>query len=139
MGKDKIDKLIIYLMAIENYAKDIHYNCGGQDFYGKHLFADRIAENMSGYIDQLKEVCLLGHGFKPMHSSGYLNTASIVVPSGSSFVNIRTLMLDTLTHIESITNIAKGDENLLGAIAQDIQNNIGLLNIMLGDYSNDLY
>lgn len=133
MDREKIDKLIIYLMAIENYAKDIHYNCSGQDFYGKHLFADRMAENMSGYIDQLKEVCLLGHGFKPLHSSGYLNKASIVVPSGASFTSMQNLMLDTLAHIESITNISKGDENLLGAIAQDLQNNAGLLNIMLGD------
>ena len=43
-------------------------------------------------------------------------------------------MLNTLNVIESIVNISKGDENLLGAIAQDVQNNVGLINIMFGDF-----
>jgi len=119
-------------MAIENYAKDIHYNCSGQAFYGKHLFADRIAENMNKFIDQLKEVCLLGHNIKPLRSSEYLRQASELIPDDADFNSIRSLLIDTLVNISSIVNISRGDENLIGAIAQDIQNNVGLLNIMFG-------
>lgn len=132
MNRDKIDNLIVYLMAIDNYAKDMHYNCEGPNFYGDHLFADRFTDDMSEYIDQLKEICLLGHGFKPLHSSEYLRIAADIVPDGADFRSMRVLMIDTLAHIEEIINISKGDENLIGAIAQDVQNNVGLLNIMLG-------
>ena len=127
MDRYKIDLLIEYLMAIENFTKDIHYN-----FYGDHLFADRIADGMSDYIDQLKEICLLGHGFKTLYSGEYLIRASELIPLDINFENMLKLLLDCLKHIETIDNISKGDENLIGAIAQDIQNNVGLINIMLG-------
>lgn len=131
MQREKIDNLIVSLLAIANYAKDIHYNCSGPNFYGDHLFADRFVEGIYEYIDQLKEVCLLGHDIKPLHSSEYLIQAGQLVPDGYRFESIRTLMIDALILIEDIVNISKGDENLIGAIAQDIQNNVGLLNIML--------
>lgn len=133
MDKNKIDNLIIHLVAISNYSKDIHYNCAGDNFYGNHLFADRIGDGLSGYIDQLKEICLLGHKIDPLHSSEYLLRAADLIPLGADFRQLRNLLIDALEIIEHITNVSKGDENLLGAIAQDIQNNIGLINIMYGD------
>lgn len=133
MNRLNIDDLIVQVTAIQNYAKDIHYNCYGDDFYGKHLFADKCANKMSDYIDQLKEVCLLGHKIKPLPSLLYLRSASDKIPFDPSFRFLRDLMIDTLNQIEHITNLPKGDENLIGAIAQDIQNNVGLINIMLGD------
>lgn len=132
MNRDKIDNLIVYLMAIDNYAKDIHYTCEGPNFYGDHLFADRFTDDMSEYIDQLKEICLLGHNIKTLPSNEYLRRASEIIPDDADFISMRSLMIDTLAHIESIVNISKGDENLIGAIAQDVQNNVGLLNIMFG-------
>ena len=132
MNRTQIDNLIINLMAISHYSKDIHYNCTGDDFYGKHLFADRIHDNLSDYIDQLKEICLLGHQQDPLHSSVYLEQCSKIIPDGADFRKLERLMLNTLQLIEQIADISKGDENLIGAIAQDIQNNIGLINIMLG-------
>ena len=131
---DQINNLIIHLMAICHYAKDIHYNCKGDDFYGKHLFADRICENLDEYIDQLKEICLLGHRQRPLDSSKYLLDAATLIPSKKAdFKAMKDLLLDTLVIIEEITGIAKGDENLLGTIAQDLQNNVGLINIMFGE------
>ena len=133
MNRVQIDNLIIYLLAIANYAKDIHYNCTGPNFYGDHLFADRFTDNLYDYIDQLKEICLLGHGFKTLHSSVYLARAAQIIPDKIDFQKMRELMLNCLQLIESTKDISKGDENLIGAIAQDIQNNVGLLNIMFGD------
>ena len=72
MNRSNFDSLIFHLLAIANYAKDIHYNCVGANFYGNHLFADRFIENIYEYIDQIKEVCLLGHQIKPKKSSEYL-------------------------------------------------------------------
>ena len=136
MNRENIDKLIVYLLAIANYAKDIHYNCTGPNFYGDHLFADRFIDDIYEYIDQLKEVCLLGHNFKPLHSSRYLKDASEIIPQEIDFKSMRTLMVDTLIITEQIRNISRGDENLIGAIAQDVQNNVGLINIMFGDTQN---
>lgn len=133
MNRDDIDNLIIYLMAISHYAKDIHYNCSGANFYGNHLFADRIHDKISDYIDQLKEICLLGHQLSPLHSSEYLKQAAAIIPYGADFESMKEIMIKTMALIEKISGISKGDENLIGAIAQDIQNNVGLINIMYGD------
>lgn len=132
MDTTKINSLIVSLLVISNYAKDIHYNCKGENFYGNHIFADRINENLSEYIDQLKEICLLGHGIKPLNSSDYLKTASNSIPKDISFSQMSELILNALALIESIEGISKGDENLIGTIAQDLQNNLGLINIMYG-------
>lgn len=136
MNKQDFDNLIIHLLAIANYAKDIHYNCSGPNFYGDHLFADRFIGDIYEYIDQIKEICLLGHNKKPLHSSEYLKQAGEIVPAGADFKSMRVLMIDTLIIIENLRELSKGDENLLGAIAQDIQNNVGLINIMFGNTEN---
>lgn len=136
MNRQDIDNLIVHLLAIANYAKDIHYNCSGPNFYDDHLFADRFIGNIYEYIDQLKEICLLGHNFKPLHSSEYLAQASAIIPAGADFKAMRSLMVDTLVIIENTRDISRGDENLIGAIAQDVQNNVGLINIMYGDTGN---
>lgn len=133
MDRTKIDNLITGLIAVSNYAKDIHYNCSGNNFYGNHIFADRISENINEYIDQIKEIILIGHKLAPLHSSEYLNKAAEIIPSGADFRQMRDLMIDVLEIIEHIVNVSKGDENLIGAIAQDLQNNIGLINIMYED------
>lgn len=133
MNRTDFDNLIVHLLAIANYAKDIHYNCSGPNFYGDHLFADRFVDDIYEYIDQIKEICLLGHNYKPLHSSEYLAQASAIIPAGADFKLMRTLMVDTLVIIEQMRDISRGDENLIGAIAQDIQNNVGLINIMYGD------
>lgn len=133
MFKDEINDLIVRLLVIANYAKDLHYNCQGDNFYGNHLLSDKIQENMYEYIDQLKEVCLLGRGIKTLHSTEYLEKAVIKLPKDISFSTLRNLLANTLDSIENIENTSKGDENLLGNIAQDLQNSIGLLNIMLGN------
>lgn len=133
MNRQDFDNLIIHLLAIANYAKDIHYNCSGANFYGNHLLADRFIGDIYEYIDQIKEICLLGHNKKPLHSSESLKQAGEIVPAGADFKSMRVLMIDTLIIIENLRELSKGDENLLGAIAQDIQNNVGLLNIMFGE------
>lgn len=133
MNRKHIDTLITYLMAIERYAKDLHYDCSGSNFYSNHEFADRFIVNMEDYLDQLKEVSLLGNGYKPLRSRVYMHLAADLIPIKSSFRSMRVLMKNTLGVIDNITALGRGDEDLIGSIARDIQNNIGLLNIMFNN------
>lgn len=131
MNRAPIDKLIAFLYAIQQYAKDLHYNCIGESFYGRHLFADRIYEPMADFIDEVKEVILLGHNFSTLPSKEYLAMAIELIPNNPyDFKNMLNLMLQSLQHIEGLTGLSKGDDNLIGNIAQNIQNMVGLLNIM---------
>lgn len=77
---EKINKLIAYLIAIANYAKDIHYSCKGEAFYSKHLLADRIQDGLYDFIDQIKETCLLGNDILPLPSGEYLAMAMNLLP-----------------------------------------------------------
>jgi len=134
---DNFNKLILYLLAVANFAKDIHYSCHGESFYGKHLFADRIQENLYKYIDQIKEICLLGNDIEPLSSIEYLRKAADIIPVKNpnddkvNFKEMQNLMIETLGLIDNMENMTKGEENLIGNIAQDIQNNLGLINLQV--------
>ena len=43
-------KLISYILAIQNLNKDIHYSCGGSNFYSDHLLVDKFSFD---YIDDI--------------------------------------------------------------------------------------
>ena len=130
---NQFDILITYLMAIEGKAKDLHYNCFGDDFYGKHLFADRIAEGIDEFIDQIKETCILGKGKKPLFANKYFEEASKLTDDSIQFRAVYNLIVDCLVHIEGISNVSRGDSKLLDDIANKLQNDKGLLHIMFGE------
>lgn len=129
-----INKLICYLIAIQNFAKDIHYSCYGEAFYGKHLFADRLQEDLYDYVDQIKEICLLGEEISPLPSGEYLKGAAEIIPlryednDQQNFILMQNLLVECLSLIESFENLTKGEENLIGNIAQDLQQRLGLVN-----------
>lgn len=134
---DSFNKLIIFLLAIANFAKDIHYSVHGESFYGKHLFADRIQENIYEFIDQIKEICLLGNDIEPLSSIEYLKGAIDIIPiknpedDKANFIQMKDLLIETLSLIEDLDDLTKGEENLIGNIAQDLQNNLGLVNLQV--------
>lgn len=133
MKMEKINKLICTLIALQNYCKDIHYNSKGDAFYSKHLLVDRVQENISDYIDRLKEVCILGNDEKTLPSAIYLQNASNLIPEitgndKEDFKNLILLVVNTLTIIEALKSGTVGENNLYGAIAEDLQNSLGLLN-----------
>ena len=134
----EIHKLIALLLAIKGYSKNIHYTCHGDSFYGKHIFADRIESPINDYIDRLKEVCLLGklpEGVRPLTTSEYDELAKQYYPETKetddkyNFDKLQQLISDTLIYIEQLENLTKGDENLIGAIAEHLQQMNGLLNL----------
>lgn len=131
---NEYDKLIVLLMAIEGKAKDIHYTCSGSNFYGNHLFADRIADGIDDFIDEIKETCILGHGNQPLSSGEYYAEASQALNGMASFQSIAELILNCLIHIENIKkDVARGDSKILDDVASKLQNAKGLLHIMLGN------
>jgi DNA-binding ferritin-like protein len=130
---EKINTLIFSLVALQNYCKDIHYHTKGDAFYSKHLLADRVEENISDYVDRIKEVYFLGSEEKLLPSSEYLTKAAKLIPElkeddKEKFKDLRKLIIDTLKTLNSIKSSTKGEENLYGAIAEDLQNSLGLIN-----------
>lgn len=135
---ENINTLIEYLIAIQNFAKDIHYNCKGEAFYSKHLLADRIEENISDYIDQIKEVFFMASFKEPLPSGEYLSRATSLIPQIDpsdkyNFRSMQNLLTNTLQHIETIQDLTKGEENLIGAIAENLQTSLGLVNNQIKD------
>ena len=130
---DKINSLICYLIAIQNFCKDIHYNAKGEAFYGKHLLADRVQDNISDYIDRIKEVSILGNDEDTLPSGEYLSRATSLIPEiaesdKENFKSLENLIVNTLLAVQQLDSATKGEENLYGAIAEDLQNSLGLIN-----------
>lgn len=130
---EKINSLIFSLIALQNFCKDIHYNAKGDAFYSKHLLADRVQENISDYIDKIKEVCFLGTDVEPLKSGEYLEKASKLIPEikeddKESFKELRNLIVNTLKILNGMKSVTKGEENLYGGIAENLQGSLGLIN-----------
>lgn len=129
---DDINKLIAQLIAICSFCKDIHYNAKGDAFYGKHLLADRVQENINDYIDQIKEISILGNDEKTLPSGEYLLKATSFIPpiendDKKNFKSLEKILINTLSLIEQMEGTT-GEINLYGNIAQDLQNSLGLIN-----------
>lgn len=129
---ENINRLISLLIAIQNYSKDIHYNAKGAAFYSDHLLADRVQENISDYIDSLKEVYFMGSDKEPLSSKEYLHEAMQLIPAISkddkaNFASLSSLLIQALQLIESLTDLSTGEENLIGAIAENLQASLGLV------------
>lgn len=130
---DKINAVIVHLLAIANFAKDIHYNCKGEAFYSMHLLADRVQENIYEYIDGIKETFFLAADIKTLPSKEYLMQASYIIPDVTGtdkedFKELKKLITDTLRLIQNLNSMSIGEENLIGNIAENLQNSIGLIN-----------
>ena len=75
---DNFHFLIVYLMALQAFAKDFHYYCIS---FGEHLYADVVQDDLYDYIDQIKENVLLGSGELPYSSKRYLASAAVLTPT----------------------------------------------------------
>ena len=133
--REQIDNLIVNLIVIKEFSKDIHYTCHGEAFFGKHLLVDKFDFNDD--IDLLKECCLLGNGDRPLTSKEYLGRAFNLIPSpeiktdNENFKTLGALLFKTLEEIDSMQNLSKADENVIGGIAQKLQQYKGLINLQV--------
>ena len=136
MQREQIDDLIVLLIAIDNFSKDIHYTAHSEAFYAKHLLVDKF--NFDDSKDLLIECCLLGNDERPLPSEEYLRRASDITPKPAlnndkaNFENLRTILInDALTTISNMQDLSKADENVIGGIAQDLQQCKGLINLQI--------
>ena len=131
--REDIDSLIVALIAIEEFSKDIHYTCHGDSFYAKHLLVDKF--NFDNSIDLLKECLLLGNDERPKSSKFYLNMAQLLLvepkenDDRANFIILHNYIDETLKVINNLENLTKADENVIGGIAQDLQQYKGLVNL----------
>lgn len=135
---ENINKLVCALIALQNFCKDIHYNCKSDAFYSKHLLVDRVQENIGEYIDRIKEVFFLAADKEPLKSGEYLKKSAELIPDiaendKESFERLKDLLIKTMKQAEKLTKLTKGEENLIGAVAEDLQNSLGLVNRQVKD------
>lgn len=133
-NRDNIDSLIVSLIIIKEFSKDIHYSCIGFEAYSWHLLADRVQENLGDYIDRLKEY-LLGIDEKPWSSKEYLITATSFIPkleinTISNFKKLQEIINKTLNDINK-TQLDKAGDNLVSEIADNIRNSNGIINLVI--------
>lgn len=131
-------ELIVLLQAIYGFAKNCHYKSKGSSFFGEHLLADRVIDNLdtiNNYIDSLNECAYMGREQNPpLRQDIYINAADVIPEISEdgheNFLNLYELFTSTLEHIEeldSLEELTVGDRNLIGGIAQDLQQSKGLL------------
>lgn len=136
---ENINKLICYLIAISNFAKDIHYTVKGEAFYSKHELADRIYNGLNDFVDQLKETCILGNNQEPLSSIAYLENTIPLIPllaieDKANFVSLKELLEETLVHTQMMLqdkDNPRGEVSLVDNIAQDLQQKLGLVNLQV--------
>lgn len=132
-----MNSLIVKLIAIKETAKSIHYTCIGDSAYSMHLLADRVAENIDGYIDSCKE-SILGNDKFPASAQDYLTGAISLIPEIKNGANIENfkklyyLIENTLDYINQM-QVDKADENLIGNIAENLKNSKGLINLQISN------
>lgn len=135
MQREQIDNLITQLIVIKEFSKDIHYTCHGEAFYAKHLLVDKF--DWDEHIDLLKECCLLGNDERPKTSKEYLELAAenLRVPNEKNDKDNFAILYDfiniALIRINAMRDLSKADENVVGGIAQDLQQYRGLINLQI--------
>lgn len=133
--REQFDNLIVNLMVIQNFSKDIHYTCHGDAFFSKHLLVDKF--NFDDAIDLVKETCLLGNGDRPLASVEYMQKSLAIIPipqesdDRENFKTLNALIFKALNLIDSMQELSKADENVIGGIAQDLQQYKGLINLQV--------
>lgn len=127
---EKITELIAYLVAIENFCKDIHYT---NVFYEDHLLADRIHDGISTHIDNIKEQIILAAQELPLSSKDYLKRAMEIIPDINSkdnkenWISLLKLIIETREFLNKIKVTDRGANALLDNIAQDLNTDTALI------------
>ena len=130
---EQYNLLVSLLIAVSNYAKDIHYNVKGSAFYSKHEFADVIGGDLgTTVIDDLRENVLLGNGVIPLHSSLYLRAAAELVPSITQDDRLNFVMMKALVDmvrgmVQGMEAPSRGANSLLDSIGEHMDKMSGLL------------
>ena len=130
-------KVLVYLLAIQSQAKNIHYNCVGGNFFGDHLLADRIFDGIQDLMDEINENYFMGKEEKAPNQKKLLADASELIPETIlvgdmiiAFTQLDKLILSCIDELETVSaleSITVGDSDLIGRICSDLQKKHGFL------------
>ena len=137
---EQFNLLISMLIAISNYAKDLHYNVKGSAFYSKHIFADLILDGLDEACDDIRENVLLGNGVEPLHSSMYLRAAAELVPpitpdDRTNFIMMKAFIDMVRGMIKDMESPSRGAASLLDSIGEHMDKMAGLLFLQIKEAS----
>ena len=126
--------ILVYLLAIQKTAKGIHYLCKNSSFYSDHLLADKIQDGLDDFMDDIQEICYLGHNEDAPQPSSVLKAATAIVPVltddiDEDFNLLNNLIVSCITEIQSLSEkpYSLGDFDLLGRIGSDLQQKHGFI------------
>lgn len=125
--------LLALLWALKFSASDLHYLAQKDNFYGDHKFADELRENINEWIDKINEICFLGEKENAPYSKDIILLAKDFIPPmqedvTNQFKNVGELVKDILVYIQKMSDkTSTGEQNLIGGIAQDLQQRYGLI------------
>ena len=129
--------LVVYLIALQAYAKDFHYYCKS---FGKHLYADIVQDDLYSYIDEIKENVMLGSETLPFSSKWYLAAASaLVLPITNDDLQNLTMLKGLIdfgrTYVNAIEGTSRGENALLDEIAGHLDKASGLAFLQLRKFT----
>ncbi|MBO7712510.1 MAG: hypothetical protein J6S85_03020 [Methanobrevibacter sp.] len=131
---NKLFNLLKSLYCIRFFAKDIHYAAKGTEFFSDHLLADRVADGLDNFIDDINENLYLGFEEKAPTSAEVLLGVvdSLFVAKDDIKKNWETLYNyiketeELIYKIEEEYDIPQVN-SLLDSIADDLQKKKGLI------------
>lgn len=126
--------LLKLLYCIRFFAKDIHYNAKGEDFYGEHLFSDRIFDGIDGFIDDINENLYLGFEEEAPSSKDILegvlgrlpSVREDIIQNWQAIYSLITEALEVIYKIEKQFEVPQIN-SLLDSISDDLQKKKGLI------------
>lgn len=126
--------IIVKLLAIYHYAKDIHYTAQGESFYAIHTLMDRICDGIHDQVDDINEVCYLGTNKEAPFSYDILKivTASIPEKGPTSYMlGFLDEMLENaiaaISELKEKTYMSGGEASLLDDIQKTLLQKRGLV------------
>ena len=124
--------LIVLLMIIQCFAKDIHYTAKGPAFYAKHIFVDLVGDDIDGFIDDIKETVFLGQGIIPPASKNLFMAAAVGAPEVlpldiANFMILKEFVDQVRGLIKNMEAPSRGANSLLDSIGEHMDKMSGLL------------
>ena len=129
-------QIISYLIAIRSLAKGIHYKVMGSSFWGNHLLADRIVEDLDDFVDEIFENYYLGKSEEAPQQKEIMAEVTAIVPLVDDdieldFKELDDLIVGCLTELQMIEennqDLTLGDKDLMGRISSDLQKKHGFI------------
>lgn len=119
--------------------KELSLLCAGDGFSRQHKLADDVVQDIQEWIDEVFEVVYLGRGEKaPDYSALFRKAATLIAAPEEddrrNFSALADLLDKVLAYIQQISDegdLAAGEQDLLGRMANRLQQRGGFLKQML--------